>query len=226
PVELKKQISSSLQLSNKTDSYVAFKVKTTNPKKYCVRPNTGIVPPRSACDVIVTMQAQREMPLELQCKDKFLLQSVVASPGATAKDVSAEMFNKEAGHLVEESKLRVVYVAPPGPPSPVHEGSEEGEEPRVSLSDSGSVQMPEQSMVSRTEFAQRLEPRDNSSEGNARISKLTNEKDSLTKENRQLMRELELLRQQTSRNRGGIPVTYVILVALVGLILGYVLKRA
>ncbi|CAI0383256.1 unnamed protein product [Linum tenue] len=226
PFELKKQISSSLQLSNKTDSYVAFKVKTTNPKKYCVRPNTGIVPPRSACDVIVTMQAQREMPLELQCKDKFLLQSVVASPGATAKDVSAEMFNKEAGHLVEESKLRVVYVAPPGPPSPVHEGSEEGEEPRVSLSDSGSVQMPEQSMVSRTEFAQRLEPRDNSSEGNARISKLTNEKDSLTKENRQLMRELELLRQQTSRNRGGIPVTYVILVALVGLILGYVLKRA
>ncbi|CAI0383259.1 unnamed protein product, partial [Linum tenue] len=222
PVELKKQISSSLQLSNKTDSYVAFKVKTTNPKKYCVRPNTGIVPPRSA----FTMQAQREMPLELQCKDKFLLQSVVASPGATAKDVSAEMFNKEAGHLVEESKLRVVYVAPPGPPSPVHEGSEEGEEPRVSLSDSGSVQMPEQSMVSRTEFAQRLEPRDNSSEGNARISKLTNEKDSLTKENRQLMRELELLRQQTSRNRGGIPVTYVILVALVGLILGYVLKRA
>ncbi|CAI0383255.1 unnamed protein product [Linum tenue] len=148
PFELKKQISSSLQLSNKTDSYVAFKVKTTNPKKYCVRPNTGIVPPRSACDVIVTMQAQREMPLELQCKDKFLLQSVVASPGATAKDVSAEMFNKEAGHLVEESKLRVVYVAPPGPPSPVHEGSEEGEEPRVSLSDSGSVQMPEQSMVS------------------------------------------------------------------------------
>lgn len=27
-------------------------VKTTNPKKYCVRPNTGIVLPRSTCDVI------------------------------------------------------------------------------------------------------------------------------------------------------------------------------
>lgn len=27
-------------------------VKTTNPKKYCVRPNTGIVSPRSTCDVI------------------------------------------------------------------------------------------------------------------------------------------------------------------------------
>lgn len=27
-------------------------MKTTNPKKYCVRPNTGIVLPGSTCDVI------------------------------------------------------------------------------------------------------------------------------------------------------------------------------
>lgn len=31
-----------------------FQVKTTNPKKYCVRPNTGIVMPRSTCDVMGT----------------------------------------------------------------------------------------------------------------------------------------------------------------------------
>lgn len=27
-------------------------VKTTNPKKYCVRPNTGVLLPRSTCDII------------------------------------------------------------------------------------------------------------------------------------------------------------------------------
>lgn len=27
----------------------------------------------------------------MQCKDKFLLQGVVASPGATAKDITPEM---------------------------------------------------------------------------------------------------------------------------------------
>ncbi|KAF8392118.1 hypothetical protein HHK36_022460 [Tetracentron sinense] len=58
-------------------------VKTTNPKKYCVRPNTGIVLPRSTFDIIVTMQVQREAPLDMQCKDKFLLQSVISSLGAT-----------------------------------------------------------------------------------------------------------------------------------------------
>ncbi|KAI3468936.1 hypothetical protein Pfo_025599 [Paulownia fortunei] len=125
PFELKKQISCSLQVSNKTENYVAFKVKTTNPKKYCVRPNTGIVLPRSTCDIVVTMQAQKEAPADMQCKDKFLLQSVVATPGATPKDITAEMFNKDQGQ-VEECKLKVVYVAPRQPPSPVAEGSEEG----------------------------------------------------------------------------------------------------
>ncbi|GKD46352.1 vesicle-associated protein 1-2-like protein, partial [Tanacetum coccineum] len=91
PFELNKQISSSLQLTNKTDNHVGFKVKTTNPKKYCVRPNTGVVLPQSTCEIIVTMQAQKDAPPDMQCKDKFLLQSVVASPGAAPKDITPEM---------------------------------------------------------------------------------------------------------------------------------------
>lgn len=39
----------------------------------------------------VTMQAQRETPQDMQCKDKFLLQSAIASPGATAKDITSDM---------------------------------------------------------------------------------------------------------------------------------------
>lgn len=39
----------------------------------------------------VTMQAQKEVPPDMQCRDKFLLQSVVASPGAAAKDITPEM---------------------------------------------------------------------------------------------------------------------------------------
>ncbi|THU61317.1 hypothetical protein C4D60_Mb07t22020 [Musa balbisiana] len=82
-VELKKQSSCFMQLTNKTDEYVALKVKTTNPKKYCVRSNTRIVLPRSTCDVTVTMQAQKEAPSDMQRNDKFLLQSVITEHGAT-----------------------------------------------------------------------------------------------------------------------------------------------
>ena len=39
----------------------------------------------------VTMQAQKEAPPDLQCKDKFLLQSVAAPDGATTKDIVPEL---------------------------------------------------------------------------------------------------------------------------------------
>ncbi|PON93009.1 Vesicle-associated membrane-protein-associated protein [Trema orientale] len=225
PFELKKQISCSLQLSNKTDSYVAFKVKTTNPKKYCVRPNTGVVLPRSTCDVIVTMQAQKEAPQDMQCRDKFLLQSVRVNDGITAKDINAEMFNKDAGHVVEECKLRVVYVSPPQPPSPVAEGSEEGSSPRGSVSENGNVNGAEFATAARS-LADRPELQDKSLEAKALISRLTEEKNSAIQQNSKLRQELELLRREGSKNRsGGVSFVFVIFIGLLGIILGYLMKR-
>ncbi|XP_042503487.1 vesicle-associated protein 1-2-like [Macadamia integrifolia] len=225
PFELKKQISCSLQLSNKTDNYVAFKVKTTNPKKYCVRPNTGIVLPRSTCDVIVTMQAQREAPPDMQCKDKFLLQCVVAGPGATAKDITPDMFNKESGNHIEESKLKVVYVSPPQPPSPVPEGSEEGSSPRASVSDNGNVSrthVDSQGQASRGY----TESQDKTWEAKSLILKLTEEKNSTIQHNNKLRQELELLRRQgSSKSSGGVPFLYVMIVGLLGILLGYLLRK-
>lgn len=37
------------------------------------------------------MQAQKEPPADMQCKDRFLVQSVVTRPGVSSKDVSPEM---------------------------------------------------------------------------------------------------------------------------------------
>ncbi|KAL6556905.1 Vesicle-associated protein 1-2 [Orobanche hederae] len=212
PFELKKQISCSLQVSNKTDDYVAFKVKTTNPKKYCVRPNTGIVLPRSTCDIVVTMQAQKEAPVDMQCKDKFLLQSVVASPGATPKDITAEMFTKEQGN-VEECKLKVVYVAPRQPPSPVAEGSEEGFSPRATALENGTE-------VTRTY----VDSQDNLPEVKSLVTKLTEEKTAAIQRGNKLRQELELLKRESNK-RGGVSMTSVIIIALLGILLGYLMKR-
>ncbi|CAH9108386.1 unnamed protein product [Cuscuta epithymum] len=222
PFELKKQISCSMHLTNKTDNHVAFKVKTTNPKKYCVRPNTGILKPRADCDVIVTMQAQKEAPTDMQCKDKFLLQSVVVSPDTMAKDIIPEMFNKESGNHVDECKLRVVYATPPQPPSPVREGSQEGSSPRASLSESGAVSSSEQSNVSRAQS----DPQDKSLEVKGLISNLMAERDSAIQINNKLRQELELLRRESNRSPGGIPFMYVIIIGLLGILLGYLFKKA
>ncbi|WOL10167.1 vesicle-associated protein 1-2-like isoform X2 [Canna indica] len=223
PFELKKQISCSLQLTNKSDNYVAFKVKTTSPKKYCVRPNSGIVLPRSTCDVIVTMQAQREAPPDMQCKDKFLVQSVVIDNGATVKDVTTEMFSKESGHVVDEVKLRVLYVSPPQPPSPVPEGSEEGSSPRPSVSDNGNLNASELLAATRA-YAEGIQ-QEKSSENMALISKLTEEKNAAIQQNNKLRQELELLRREVSKQQGGFSFVFVIIIVLLGIFMGYMVKK-
>ncbi|CAN1345897.1 Vesicle-associated protein 1-3 [Linum perenne] len=188
PFELKKQSSCSMQLTNKTDRYVAFKVKTTNPKKYCVRPNSGIVLPGSSCNVTVTMQAQKESPPDMQCKDKFLLQSVAAPDGVTTKDITPEMFEKEDGKVVEEVKLRVVYI-PANPPSPVPEESEEGSPSRSSNVEDGNQDAELLNAVS-TSFNFIFHPNFSVLQAWSMISKLTDEKKSAMKQNEKLLQEL------------------------------------
>ncbi|KAL4562831.1 hypothetical protein LXL04_026862 [Taraxacum kok-saghyz] len=218
PFELKKQSTCSLQLTNKTDQYIAFKVKTTNPKKYCVRPNTGIVLPRSVCNVTVTMQAQKEAPLDMQCKDKFLLQAVIAPNGATNKDITANMFNKEESNVVEEFKLRVVYI-PANPPSPVPEESEEGSSPR---GEDGSLNSSWPDVTTRSvEANQKL-----SSESMSIVSKLTDEKTAALKQSKKLQQELELMRKEAVKSRaGGYSIIFMVVVGILSFVVGYLIKQ-
>jgi len=192
PFELNKQISCTLQLTNKTDKQVAFKVKTTSPKKYCVRPNNGIVAPRSTADVVVTMQAQREAPPDMQCKDKFLVQSAIVAKEIVPKEVTGDMFTKESGNVVDEVKLKVVYLTP----STQSEGFEDGS--------AGSL---------------------NYQEPFALISKLMEEKNSAVELNNKLRQELDLLRRDISRQHGGFSLVLVLVVAIMGILLGFLMKR-
>jgi hypothetical protein len=85
--EVKKQSSCTVHLVNKSNEYVAFKVKTTSPKRYCVRPNTGVILPRKTCEFTVTMQALRTAPPDMQLKDKFLVQTTVVPYGTSDENL-------------------------------------------------------------------------------------------------------------------------------------------
>lgn len=89
-----------------------------------MRPNNGVVRPRSASVVVVTMQAQIVAPPDLQCKDKFLVQSVVVDDGLSAKDITSQMFLRDENNMVEEVKLKVSYVMPPEPAMEIAEESD------------------------------------------------------------------------------------------------------
>ena len=126
--ELRKIIPVTLSLNNPTGDRIAFKVKTTNPKKYCVRPSSGVVEPETTRDVQVIMQAQREYPANMaDCKDKFLVQWATMPPHV--QEVTADIFDTTINRDVRQARLRVNLVGPPKPPSPVPEGTEEEASP-------------------------------------------------------------------------------------------------
>ncbi|XP_027116098.1 vesicle-associated protein 1-2 isoform X2 [Coffea arabica] len=135
--EVKKQSSCAVHLANLSDHYVAFKVKTTSPKKYCVRPNIGVIKPKSTYDFTVTMQAQKSAPSDMQCKDKFLVQSTVAPFGTTEEDITPDLFAKDSGKYVEECKLKVSLTSPTQSPvlSPVNGVSKLEQSPASEISE-------------------------------------------------------------------------------------------
>ncbi|KAL3516970.1 hypothetical protein ACH5RR_023872 [Cinchona calisaya] len=222
PFELRKQSSCSLQLTNRTDQYIAFKVKTTRPRKYSVRPNAGVVLPGSTSNVTVVMQAHKEMPPDMHCKDKFLVQSVVVPKGATIKDINQQMFEKEDGKIIGEFMLRVAYI-PANPPSPVPEEPEEDSSPRSSM-----IEDEVKSSVLSDHVARSLEEstgRASSSEEWPMISKLMEEKLLATEQNQKLYHELEMMRKEILRNQAGrVSFFFVLLIGLVGVLVGYFIR--
>lgn len=196
--ELEKPSYCNLKVVNNTEHHIAFKVKTTSPKKYFVRPNTNVVQPWDSCTITVTLQAQKEYPPDMQCKDKFLLQSTKVPPSIDIDEISPDIFNKHGENVIEECKLRVVYVNP-------QSGNAKSE------GDSGVTSASKISMRSYDIQAQRIRE----------------ERDSALQQNKQLQRELETLERLRSRkNEAGFSLTFAAVAGLIGLLVGLILNLA
>ncbi|XP_013777326.1 vesicle-associated membrane protein-associated protein A-like [Limulus polyphemus] len=102
-------VTSYLSLYNPSERRVCFKVKTTAPKRYCVRPNSGFIEPKETVRVAVMLQPFDYDPLEKN-KHKFMVQTMFAPNG----DVSLETLWKDANsENLMDSKLKCVFDPPP-----------------------------------------------------------------------------------------------------------------
>lgn len=102
-------VASKLGLNNPTDKRVCFKVKTTAPRRYCVRPNSGVLEPHSKVTVMLMLQPFEFDPHEKN-KHKFMVQTMYMPDG----EVNVETLFREAeASQVMDSKLRCVFEMPP-----------------------------------------------------------------------------------------------------------------
>jgi len=134
PRPLTQTVKRSLTISNNNVQPVAFKVKTTAPKLYCVRPNSGRVEPGQTVEVQVMLQAMKEEPpLAAKCKDKFLIQSTTITPEKETLSL-ADIWNTTDGDT-HQQKIRVSYLPPEGTNIPEEEEPAPGPPVQPSLID-------------------------------------------------------------------------------------------
>ncbi|KAF2077166.1 hypothetical protein CYY_001551 [Polysphondylium violaceum] len=106
-------IGNELKLINTSDHILAYKVKTTAPARYCVRPNTGIIPPGKTIEVRIFLNCTKEKdlpPLSMKTKDKFqILYIVVEDPSIDPKSI----WQNVAPESIMKHKLKTVFTLPP-----------------------------------------------------------------------------------------------------------------
>lgn len=105
---------SKLTLTNPSDKHVAFKIKTTAPQRYCVRPNAGIINPAGDAEIKVMLQ-----PGVIDERHKFMVQSIYVSDDYNKlegkeekKEFVAELWKAPAENPVMSSKLICNFLQP------------------------------------------------------------------------------------------------------------------
>ncbi|XP_058077768.1 vesicle-associated protein 2-2-like isoform X2 [Magnolia sinica] len=200
------------------------------------------------CCFQVTMQAQREAPPDMQCKDKFLIQSTIVPFGTTPEDIKPTHFTKENGRYIEENKLKVVLVSPPHSPVllpingvskqvPAYEAPILKQEPILKDELSIGVEnlppshvvVPKDVDVSKDVEELNLKLNELESqlnEAEKTIARLREERSTTIQEKDMLKQELALATRKSGvrRVRVGFPFLFVCFIALVSMTLGYKLR--
>jgi vesicle-associated membrane protein-associated protein A len=97
-----------LKLSNSGNDRLAYKIKTTAPKRYCVKPNSGFLESHNTANIQVMLQPQTTGQQDDRTKHKFMVQWV-AVPSSYSDDVENFWKQDLTKYGVHDSKLKCVF---------------------------------------------------------------------------------------------------------------------
>lgn len=111
---IKEEAHEKLELKNTSNRRLAYKIKTTLPKLYCVRPNASIVEAGQTVSVSILRQPKEQPVQGERIKDKFLVLSHVVDEEhqAIAESDMAQLwseFEKDKVNL-DQQKIKVNYL--------------------------------------------------------------------------------------------------------------------
>jgi len=138
PPPLNRIITNILKLQNTSNNhYVAYKVKTTRPNRYCVRPNLGLINPGETIELQIHFSFQKDPPQSLRSKDKFQVESILLTEPLGHDQHLSELFKTTPTEKIMKEKLKCRFASPTPTPS-----ERMAEHPGSSGSEGGNVEVP------------------------------------------------------------------------------------
>ncbi|XP_069671502.1 motile sperm domain-containing protein 2-like [Periplaneta americana] len=104
------ELTGSVTLTNNGEKIISYKIKTTSPEKFRVRPSTGTLVPSGSVTISVVLQPDFQFPG--LSRDKFLVMNIpVDSADLTSQELT-ELWKQTSGKTVEQRRLRCSLSAP------------------------------------------------------------------------------------------------------------------
>ncbi|EFJ42815.1 hypothetical protein VOLCADRAFT_107060 [Volvox carteri f. nagariensis] len=239
--QLNKQLLATININNPSSQRVAFKIKTTAPKKYVVRPSSGVVESGSNVSIQVIMQAQKEYAAEFaNCKDKFMVQTTVLGE---SEQIEKDTFNKDVRKDLKEYRLRVTIEGPAAPPSPVPEANEADDEATAVRSAAVPPAAPVLPLAPTAAAEPAVDPRvrnalDNLHAATVENQQLKGQVERLQRERDELRRQLDSFQLQGAALKTGaaapqqaaaapkpqVPLAIILLAAIIAFLLGHYMR--
>lgn len=217
-------VTSYMKLTNPSDKKVMFKIKTTAPKKYCVRPNSGTLEPNTSTEIAICLQPFLFDPAEKN-KHKFMVQTVYAPDSG---EINFDRLWKEiSADQLMDSKLKCVFEWPV-------------EQQNESHDDTNNKASPKQVIASNVPNSAGGGAPDELQKAAQEVQQLREEESNLRQENLRLKEEILLLKvgggggggassgsarvQQANRyappavQQQNIPISFVLLAVVVGVV--------
>eukprot|EP01102_Stenamoeba_stenopodia_P021623 TRINITY_DN8773_c0_g1_i1.p1 TRINITY_DN8773_c0_g1~~TRINITY_DN8773_c0_g1_i1.p1 ORF type:complete len:259 (-),score=67.34 TRINITY_DN8773_c0_g1_i1:109-885(-) len=221
-------IANIVTLKNLTNNLVAFKVKTTAPKRYVVRPNIGFIEPLAAIEVQVQLMALPEAETPPKEKDRFQIQSIDLSTIPPTQTDYKDVWKTVQDSQVSKHRLKVRFGATTTSSSS-SAASSSMLTSALTTPSSLDVQAQPRHVVTKPE--EKLESKAKESETapsldelQSQLKKVIAEKEKLSKENEHLVLQNRKLQSQVA-GTGFIDAKLIVL-AIICLLLGYYLRGA
>jgi vesicle-associated membrane protein-associated protein B len=202
-------------IKNLTSRRVAYKIKTTSPKGYVVKPNSGVIFPKESKKIEFSMQATPYTPSTKNSQDKFMFMAIDLDDNFDVAKI-ADIWRDKPQEKVQQVKLQASFkgnnflglnTGSAGGRSPTKGGFDEGREVNLRNSNVGGGRSNNQL------FQSALSPTNQSrgrmftgEEGDDYLVNKVNEQErqiaKLTEERNQFFNEVVALKETLERNKG------------------------